>query len=413
MTARTRNALLAFSVLGLLASGYALYVHYRLLTDPAYVSACEVSETVSCQAVFQSQYGSMAGIPVAAGGAIWSALVLLLAAWGLKNPKSELAGSVAGYIFVLATIGLAAVFYFGYASFFVLKQACVVCMAMYVSVIGIFAITARSAAPLGTLPSRVGHDLAALGRSQTAVALAIVWLLASIGLILWFPRDPVVVAAEAGGAGEAPAQTPAVPMETLTPEQIAEWEKWLESQPQLPEALPQGDTKVLFLKFNDYQCPACRQTWALYRDIFAKYEASHPGVFKFETRDFPLELECGMGNAGHGAACEAAVAVRLAREKNRDREVEAALFARQSMSMTRDDVKTTLRDVAQIGDSEYDARYATVLEAVRADAQLGQRLGVTGTPTFFLNGIRFSTSLRPAYLEAAINWALRKAGAGS
>ena len=30
-------------------------------------------------------------------------------------------------------------------------------------------------------------------------------------------------------------------------------------------------------------------TYMAYRDIIAKYQASHPEAFRFETRDFPLE----------------------------------------------------------------------------------------------------------------------------
>src|SRR5690606_36972167 len=108
-----------------------------------------------------------------------------------------------------------------------------------------------------------------------------------------FPRDQAVAAAEST-AQEAP-----VPTEVLAPEVIAELQTWYDSQPQAPDVMPSGDVKVLMVKFNDYQCPSCRQTWALYRDIFAKYEAAHPGVFVYENRDYPLELECGAGNAGH------------------------------------------------------------------------------------------------------------------
>ena len=166
--------------------------------------------------------------------------------------------------------------------------------------------------------------------------------------------------------------------------------------------MPTGATKVLVLKFNDYQCPSCRLAWVLYKDIIAKYEKAHPGVFVFENADFPLETECGaFGNAGHAAACEAAAAVRMAREKNRDKELEAALFERQSPSMTRDEVVSALQQVAQISSADFDAKYAKTLESVRVDVQLGQKLGVTGTPTFFLNGIKLP-SLRPAYFDAAI-----------
>jgi len=169
---------------------------------------------------------------------------------------------------------------------------------------------------------------------------------------------------------------------------------------------------VLLLKFNDYQCPSCRQAWILYKDIIAKYEAAYPGVFRSETRDFPLELECGVGNAGHAAACEAAVAVRMAREKSLDKQLEAMLFDRQSMSMTRDDVKAALKEVTQITDSEFDSRYTKLLEAVRADVQLGQKLNVTGTPTFFLNGVKLG-GFRPAAFDAVIAYELKKAGVSS
>ena len=85
MSSRVRYSLIALSALGLIAACAALYVHYRLLTEPGYSSFCDVSETVSCQQVFQSEYGSVAGIPVAAGGAIWAGLVLMLSVWGIDR----------------------------------------------------------------------------------------------------------------------------------------------------------------------------------------------------------------------------------------------------------------------------------------------------------------------------------------
>jgi uncharacterized membrane protein len=402
MSSRVRTTLLVFTALGLIASVWALYVHYRLQSDPTYVSVCEVNQSVSCQQVLTSQYGSVAGVPVAAGGAIWALLVFMLAAFGLKEPKSETASRVGGYIFVLATLGLASVFYFGYISFFVLKTACLLCMAMYVSVIGTFLVSATSAGPIGALPSRLGRDFATVLRSPLPATLAAVWLAASAGLVFFFPKPPQVTASTG-----ASADAPAVPIESLTPEQRTEWEAWLDAQPRVPEAMPTGSTKVLVLKFNDYQCPSCRLAFVLYKDILAKYEKAHPGVFVSENRDFPLELECGVYNAGHGASCELAAAVRMAREKNRDKELEAAVFERQSPTMTRDDVVSALQQVAQISRADFDAKYAKTLESVRADVQLGQKLGIKGTPTFYLNGIQLP-SLRPAYFDAALDWAVRK-----
>jgi len=402
MKAYARPIILALAAVAFAASAAALYVHYRLVTDPSYASFCDINETVSCQQVFQSSYGSVAGVPVAAGGAMWAALVFLLAFWGMRHRNSELAGRVAGYIFLLATLGLAAVFYFAYASFFVLGQACVLCMTMYAGVAGIFLVSAGAATSLTAVPKRLGHDLMAITRSQTATTLAVVWLAAGILLVLLFPRDQALNAEETF-AVEPPAE---VALETLAPEQIAEWEKYLDSQTPVAELAPSGDVKVRLIKFNDYQCPACRQTWVLYRGIISKYEAEHPGVFVYESRDFPLETECGAGG-GHGMACEAAAAVRMARAKNKHRELEAWLFNNQSFEMTRDDVKRGLREIAQVTD--FDEQYPQVVQAVREDAQLGQKVGVSSTPTFYVNGIKLG-SLRPAYFDATIQHALKKAG---
>jgi vitamin-K-epoxide reductase (warfarin-sensitive) len=408
MLHRHRLALIALAVLGLAASTYALYVHYQLMTDPAYSAACEISETVSCQQVFQSAYGSVAGVPVAAGGAIWSALVLLLAGWGMRQPSSEQAGRVAGYIFLLATIGLAAVFYFAYASFFVLGQACLVCMTMYISVAGIFLVSAGAATSLTGIPARLGDDFSGMTRSQTAVTLAAAWLAASIALVVLFPRDPVEAAVAA--SDPAAVEQPAEPvLETLTPEQVAEWEKFLDGQPRVADVLPTGDTKVLLVKFNDYQCPSCRQTWALYRGIIARYEQEYPEAFQYRSVDLPLEPECGLAS-NHMMACEAAAAVRMARANGKHREMEAWLFTNQSWDMTRDQIKTALQQIAQV--DNFDEQYPKMLEAIRQDVQLGQKLSITGTPTFFVNGIQLS-SLRPSYFDATIQYALRKAGVTS
>jgi uncharacterized membrane protein len=403
MKAYARPAIILLALLALGASIAALYVHYQYLTNPGYSSFCDVSATVSCQQVLESSYARVGNIPVASGGAIWSGLVLLLAVFGLRQRTSPTASRVAAYIFVLATIGLAAVFYFAYASFFVLKAACPLCMTIYASVIGIFLVSATAAGPVSELPGRLGADLNDLRRSRMGATMAAVWLVAAVGLIFLFPREQTVSASPSTAEASAP-------VETLAADQIAEWDKWLDAQPRAQDVLPAGGVKVLVVKFNDYQCPACRQTWAEYRGIISKYESQYPGVFKFEYRDFPLEAECGFGGI-HGGACEAAVAVRLAKEKGKDKELGEYLYQHQD-GMSRDDVKAALRQVAQIDPTAFDQRYDQVLPAVRADAQLGKKLGVDGTPTFFINGIKVP-SLRPAYFDAAIAYALRKAGVQS
>src|SRR5947207_433429 len=137
MAPRTRRLILAFSLLGLAFAGAAAYVHYRLLTEPTYVSPCDINAKFNCSEVYLSQYGSIRGVPVALGGILWFAAVALIAVF--SRPSSTPGEGAGGaYIFALATVGLAAILYFAYTSFFVLKTGCVLCMGTYAAVAAIF-----------------------------------------------------------------------------------------------------------------------------------------------------------------------------------------------------------------------------------------------------------------------------------
>jgi uncharacterized membrane protein len=401
MKTHARTLIIVLAALGLGASIAALYVHYQMLADPTYTSFCDVNETVSCEAVLTSQYGSVAGVPVAAGGAIWSALILLLALFGMTPARSEKAEAVAGYIFILSTIGLAGALYLGYASFFILRQMCPLCMTMYVAVIGLFVVSGAAASGLGQLPARIGRDLKVAVGSPVAATLAIVWLVAAVSLVAFFPREAPVA--------DIAAEPAAVPTETLGADEVSQFEAWMDVQPRENLGIPANGAKVLVVKFNDYQCPACRQAYLAYRGLQESMETKYPGQVAFVNVDYPLESECNQGGI-HSAACEAAVAVRLAKAKNRGPEMEAWLFSNQE-GLTRDRVKNALNEVAQVTD--FDQRYTEVLAAVRADAQLGQKVQITGTPTFFINGIRIGSTLRPAYMEAAIEHELKRAQAAT
>src|SRR5262245_3373601 len=106
MTPKTRRLLLAFAVLGLGASSWSSYVHYSLLTVPGYTSFCDVSGAISCTQAYLSQYGSLWGVPVALGGVIYFAVVLLIVGVG-GQPKVKGRENVPGYVFALSTLALA------------------------------------------------------------------------------------------------------------------------------------------------------------------------------------------------------------------------------------------------------------------------------------------------------------------
>ena len=86
--------------------------------------------------------------------------------------------------------------------------------------------------------------------------------------------------------------------------------------------------------------------------------------------------------------------------------MEDWLFANQP-SLTPDSVKQGVSTVA--GVTDFDARYPKTLELVRGDIAQGQQLGVRGTPTFFMNGIRLP-NLRGEFFEAAVSGSCGRVG---
>jgi protein-disulfide isomerase len=128
----------------------------------------------------------------------------------------------------------------------------------------------------------------------------------------------------------------------------------------------------------------------------------------YVLKHFPLENECNTLNAGHMAACEAAAAVILARPKGTASKMEEWLFANQGPpQLTPAQVRQAARDVAGVDD--FDTKYATALQEVKADSALGGLLGVNSTPTFFINGRKVPQILAPQYFAAIIELELKRA----
>ena len=297
MTRRTTVALLAFSLVGLVASAAAAVVHYRLLADPLYRSVCDINETWNCTQVYESRYGAFWGVPVAVPGLVWFLAVTLLSIVGLKGagaagPAGELSARVPGYIFALSVVCLSAVLYLAYASLVVLDTYCIFCLVTYFAVAGLFLVSGAAADGTMTgLPRRALRDLRLLTSSPIALAATVLFVAGSGVLLALFPRQ---VDAETAAAA-APVAT-----RTLETSEQSNFEQWYSSLPVVPLAVPNDGAKVLIVKFNDYQCPPCRLTYEQYKPVIARYEAQYPGKVKFVTKDYPLEGECNANAPGGG-----------------------------------------------------------------------------------------------------------------
>src|SRR6476646_6512614 len=264
MTPLARKLLVAFSLLGLGASSAATYVHYNLIENPDYSSFCDISATVTCKAAYLSRYGSVGGVPVAVGGLLFFTWVLLML-WAARG-KSAVKDSAPAYIFAGSTLALAVVLYLAYASFFILKEVCPLCVATYVAVIGVFVISGgASSVSMSSLPSRLLRDMRVLVATPLALVVALLFIAGASWGMTVFPRE-----------SDRP-QPKLIP--TLTDEQKAELARWWDLQPKSASFPYDNDgAKVLIVEFADFQCPHCRDAYFALKPIMDKYSANAKDV---------------------------------------------------------------------------------------------------------------------------------------
>ena len=267
MTKFAARIALVCALVGIAASVAAGYVHYHLLFDPHYTSFCDMSGKMSCTQAYQSRFSTVWGIPVSIFAGIWFVGAALLSVGGLAG-QDEIRESVPAYLFAMSTPALAAVLYLLYASVFILHVYCPMCLFMDAAVIGLFLTSgAATSVPMTTLPRRAVRDLRLLVTNPFAIAVTVLFFAGAVSTLAFFPREGV-----AAGAGESAA------LPATTAAQQSELERFMATAPRIPLIVPRDGAKVLIVKFNDFQCPACGHSYLTYKPILAKYEAKYPGA---------------------------------------------------------------------------------------------------------------------------------------
>lgn len=164
------------------------------------------------------------------------------------------------------------------------------------------------------------------------------------------------------------------------------------------------DAPVTIVEFSDFQCPFCAASVGVENGVYEQLKGRDPGwepivpkllatyvkegKVKFIYRDFPLD--------GHAQSQEAAEAAECADEQGKFLGMHDKIFA-GTADWSGDDekAKTTFKKYAK-GLGLNTGKFNTCVDSgeqkaeVQKDLQDGVRAGVSGTPTFFVNGREIS-----------------------
>jgi protein-disulfide isomerase len=135
------------------------------------------------------------------------------------------------------------------------------------------------------------------------------------------------------------------------------------------------NAQVTIIEFSDFQCPYC-QVW--YKQVYQQLLASYPNKIRFVYRDLPLPM--------HPEAVPAAEAAECAGVQGAYWKYHDALFEQQyglnraAYEHYATDLGLDIKAFTACLDSH---RFQAEIQADASDAA---RVGITGTPSFVVNG---------------------------
>jgi hypothetical protein len=286
---------------------------------------------------------------------------------------TELQGRTRSHLFSLSTVGMALLFLAAYRIVSASGRPSVEDQAAALCILAIFVSSSLPGqAPIRTVLAHAAKDFMHL------LAQAPVWIAACVFIAIVAMR---------------PFPTAAIPTGPA-------FMQWYSLQPRVAVPVTKGGAAVLVLKAIDYQCGPCAAAEADYRPTIERLRRDYGEAVRFVALDYPLDKECNpyVPTTVHESACEAAAAVRLARERGREIQMAQWLWENQSR-LSPAGVFKAAHDVG--GVDRMSERYQVALQGVRGDIELAHQLGVPGTPTYIINGVRLPTIPKGDF-EAAI-----------
>ncbi len=156
-----------------------------------------------------------------------------------------------------------------------------------------------------------------------------------------------------------------------------------------------ADAPVVIVEYTDFQCPYCAKLVDIYEELMKTY----PQKLKIVYKSFPL--------SNHKYAYRAATVAMAAHRKGRFWEFHDRLF--EHHKDLDDDKIDALRKEFGFDTSEFNALIADpqIRAQVARDRSQGQRMGVRGTPTVFINGKQLKDKRLEGF-KAAIDKELKK-----
>ena len=151
------------------------------------------------------------------------------------------------------------------------------------------------------------------------------------------------------------------------------------------------DAKITIVEFSDFQCPFCKRGY----DTMEKVMKDYPKDVKVVFKNMPLPF--------HNQAMPAAKAAVAAGKQGKFWEMHDHLFNNQPKLDSPDFYTNAAKEIgADVEKFKKDFADPATEASVKADAELGQKNGIQGTPGFFVNGVAVKGAYPPEHFKMII-----------
>ena len=378
------------ALLGTALSIYLLVHHTRVklgIQDSS--SFCSFGGLADCDVVNVSKYSEVAGVPLAAIGAIYFFVLLIL---GIlippRNPNFQLVNRFLAWLSLIAL--LIDLFLLVGVQWLMLKSFCLMCILTYLANLAHLGANFRQ-----TQLQYKSHLLQNLfwGNrpwslrqfSSSRFVMALISIIAFSGLLLFLPSWIELKNGQAGQEKEAASDF------------LSQWSQLPVQEVSIgPEDSTSGnpEAKVKIVVFSDFQCPFCKKTAFSLHTLLPSFKNEIWVAFK----NFPLDPTCNslVQHKMHPYACSLARLSVCANKKGKFWEYHDQVFMHideGDLEGGWDVIRKKLASVFTGAEIDECLRSPESLSPVQKDIDLGIQLGIQGTPAVFINGRLVSVPL--------------------
>lgn len=359
-----RTLTFVFCLLGTLDCAYLteVYVLERRVPFFCFMQGCEV--------VRSSSYSHVGPIPLPVLGLFfYLGIAVLLFAETLLGPKGQ--RHIWRAIMALSLAGTLASIYLTLIEAFILSAWCTWCIASALTAVMLFCLCLLCR-NRGFLPQNWSSPI-----RRRYVSLLLATVVLSVPIVVLPPRTEA-------GSPRNPVRVPADRAARLVRD--------------YSHGLGPATAVVRVVEFADFQCPGCREAESLVRSARETYGDR----VRFVFRHFLI--------AGHSYSETAAEATECSGQQGKFFDMARLLFEHQSElgRQPLDLYASNLGlDLTRFGSCMSNR---TTTPQIRGDIDDARALGVTGTPTFFVNGWKVQSSIKvartqvPALIECELHF---------